>query len=346
LAAEFRALPATILPLRADAMNDSRSLSRRTLLCRAIQLAGSVVALRTPGFGIIGDPNLRRRMELTARGNALRIAVVDIATHTTGSDRGPSTPLFVRGTELGIDEAARAATLLGGVIAPITRANDVREAIALLDREPPLSAMVCVADTDDTAELGAAAASRGVVFMNARASDDVLRNAACARLAFHVAASDAMRAHAIRLWSTQHDSSSESLRVMLWDSRLERFGAAQLNARFESRFHAHMSSDAWAGWFAVKAVWEASQRARAVDGATIAAYLERDTTQFDGQKGVSLSFRRWDHQLRQPLYIDAVAAPGEARKPPAQIPQPDAEPVRAALDALGTSQDASQCRWP
>jgi hypothetical protein len=66
--------------------------------------------------------------------------------------------------------------------------------------------------------------------------------------------------------------------------------------------------------------------------------LERETTRFDGHKGQPLSFRRWDHQLRQPLY---------ARTPAGFVDLPQAtEPVNGPLDRLGVSSKASQCRMP
>ena len=255
------------------------------------------------------------------------------------------------GTDLGLDEAARAALLLGGAAAIVARASTTADARALLDRERP-AVLICSADDDETAELGAEATRRGVILLNARATDDALRNARCARLAFHVAASDAMRADAKHLWSARQGAGSAPTAddPELWDARLEKFGAAQLNARFQSRFNRPMDSDAWAGWFAVKVAWESSQRARSVEPAAMAAYLERETTQFDGQKGVPLSFRRWDHQLRQPLYVSAAASSGltqsERESEPMPIPAPDAAPARTALDALGTGEETSSCRWP
>ena len=38
------------------------------------------------------------------------------------------------------------------------------------------------------------------------------------------------------------------------------------------------------------------------DGAALAAFME-GAPPFDGHKGEALTFRRWDHQLRQPLYV-------------------------------------------
>jgi len=253
------------------------------------------------------------------------------------------------GVDLGMDEAARAATLLGGSVTLVgpatTSVPDARNLIA----DQGASVVICSANDDETAELGEEATRRAVLLLNADAGADALRNSRCARLVFHVAPSDRMRADARRLWSAEGDrGSAGAADVTAWDPRLERFGAAQLNARFRSRFRRQMNSAAWAGWFAVKVAWEASQRARSMEAEAIADYLERDGTQFDGQKGVPLSFRRWDHQLRQPLYVSSAGSGDSTRaaaEPPSPVPAPDATPTRGALDALGTTEEASACRW-
>lgn len=141
--------------------------------------------------------------------------------------------------------------------------------------------------------------------------------------------------------AASHDGAAGAT-VELWHASLERFGAGQLNDRFRARFRKPMDSAAWAGWFAVKVVWEASQRARVVAGDAIASFLERDTTAFDGHKGVPLSFRRWDHQLRQPLYV--VDSPASRTAVVTTVPT-DPAPLRASLDALGTTAETTSCQW-
>jgi ABC-type branched-subunit amino acid transport system substrate-binding protein len=251
------------------------------------------------------------------------------------------------GAELAIDEARRTATLLRRPIDVVTHIDDFATARTLLETEP-LSAVVCALSARDMAELGASASRTGVVLLNAAASEDALRNEECARTTFHVAASDAMRAEALRA-SSVGDAVGDGGAVEIWNGHLERFGAAQLNDRYRARFAKPMDSGAWAGWFSVKAAWEASLRARAVDGAAIAAYLERDTAAFDGHKGVPLSFRRWDHQLRQPLYVtarseSASGARAQTQAQPITVPSAPS-PSRAALDSIGTGEEATTCRW-
>jgi ABC transporter substrate binding protein (PQQ-dependent alcohol dehydrogenase system) len=126
--------------------------------------------------------------------------------------------------------------------------------------------------------------------------------------------------------------------ALAWDASLTRFGADTLNERFRRRFGADMTSAAWSAWFAVKVLWESSLRMKSAARAPLADYLTRDTTRFDGHKGQPLSFRPWDHQLRQPLY--ARTATGFVEVPATRAPN---ESANDALDRLGKSTRASAC---
>jgi ABC transporter substrate binding protein (PQQ-dependent alcohol dehydrogenase system) len=130
-------------------------------------------------------------------------------------------------------------------------------------------------------------------------------------------------------------------RIVLWTSSLEKYGASQLNDRFHARFGYPMDSPAWAGWFAVKIVWESMLRATGAD--RLRDTLASTKTQFDGHKGAPLSFRAWDHQLRQPLYATGSGADGRPR----EIPDITASvPVRDLLDTIGDVAGRNACRQP
>src|SRR5262249_14751921 len=124
-----------------------------------------------------------------------------------------------------------------------------------------------------------------------------------------------------------------------WDASLTRFGADTLNQRFERRFGSAMSEHAWTAWFAIKVLWESSVRLRSVDAHDIARHLSGDSTQFDGHKGRPLSFRKWDHQLRQPIYVRDASRLSET---PAATSV--GESSRDVLDRLGTSARDTSCR--
>lgn len=92
-------------------------------------------------------------------------------------------------------------------------------------------------------------------------------------------------------------------RAALWEATLDAYGARELNSRFDGRWGRPMDPTAWAGYIAVKIAFEASLFAGAKDGASLAAFLTSDQALFDVSKGIGMTFRPWDHQLRQSLYL-------------------------------------------
>ncbi len=60
---------------------------------------------------------------------------------------------------------------------------------------------------------------------------------------------------------------------------------------------------------------------------------------FDGRRGTPLSFRSWDHQLRQPLDISIEG------RVVATAPFPEFAPATNPLDSLGADRNATRCRF-
>ncbi|MBV9773595.1 MAG: ABC transporter substrate-binding protein [Gemmatimonadetes bacterium] len=260
---------------------------------------------------------------------ALRVALVTSA--------GAGAASGGRGVTLGVEEAARTGALFGQRIELRTVAAGAAERLVRAERP---TALIGGWDPASARALGALADAAGVLFLNAGSPADALRGAECRRNVFHVEASDAMYRDALA------GDAGGATRAVLWHPALERFGAAQLNDRFRARFHTAMDGPAWAGWMAVKLLWEASLRARTTDPAGVRAWLEREGTQLDGHKGWPLSFRAWDHQLRQPLYRVAPAAGGGTRlvgEVPTRAPDA-AGSSRELLDRLGAGPSTSTCR--
>jgi ABC-type branched-subunit amino acid transport system substrate-binding protein len=135
----------------------------------------------------------------------------------------------------------------------------------------------------------------------------------------------------------------------LWHHTLGRYGATQLNERFHTRFGLEMDGLGWAGWFAVKVAWEAVNRASTTRGSELVRFLESQRAAFDGHKGRPLSFRPWDHQLRQPVYlVKPAAGPGGGDwKVVAELPRAargEAAASQELLDRLGDGEAESRCR--
>jgi ABC transporter substrate binding protein (PQQ-dependent alcohol dehydrogenase system) len=140
-------------------------------------------------------------------------------------------------------------------------------------------------------------------------------------------------------------------RAVLWEAKLDAYGARELNARFRERFKKPMDPSAWAGYQSVKLLFETASFGGSLEGPRLVSYLETPGTVFDVHKGIGVSFRPWDHQLRQSLYLvkispeakedwDLASLVGEL---PA-IYRPGTDPIER-LDQLGDLRRDSRCRF-
>ncbi len=112
-----------------------------------------------------------------------------------------------------------------------------------------------------------------------------------------------------------------------------------------------MDGPAWCAYQAVRILYEAASAANSLDADRLIAHLEHPSTAFDAHKGIGVSFRPWDHQLRQPLYL--VKIHGEAQNSRAlaslegELPalyMPGTDPLER-LDQLGEPAKQSTCEY-
>jgi ABC transporter substrate binding protein (PQQ-dependent alcohol dehydrogenase system) len=124
-----------------------------------------------------------------------------------------------------------------------------------------------------------------------------------------------------------------------WAPHFERFGAPQLARRFARAANRPMTGPDWAAYMATKAVLQAAlEQAANPSSAQILRALTRADFTLDGFKGVRLSFRPWDRQLRQPLLMtDGMGVIGTA--PVEGVMHP-----KNVLDTLGVDAPESACK--
>ena len=97
---------------------------------------------------------------------------------------------------------------------------------------------------------------------------------------------------------------SIDLEPVAWAWTWERNGAPQLNSRFVTKSGGRrMESADWAAWIAVKLVAQSVLRTRSTEFAKLRAFMLGFTEGFDGAKGLAVSVRPWDQQLRQPILL-------------------------------------------
>ena len=122
-----------------------------------------------------------------------------------------------------------------------------------------------------------------------------------------------------------------------WHRAYEQFGSMSLHSAFEKQAKRAITEADYLGWLGVRVFAEAALRTGGADLATIRAYLTSDAFVLPGFKGVGMSFRRWDHQLRQPMLI------AWARSLVSISPQEEFLHEHFATDTLGYDAPESSC---
>jgi len=131
---------------------------------------------------------------------------------------------------------------------------------------------------------------------------------------------------------------SIDLEPVAWHWTWEHNGAPQVNSRFDKKSGGRrMESADWAAWVAVKMVVQATLRTRSADFAKQRDFILGDAG-FDGDKGLPVSVRPWDHQVRQAVLL---AAPYMVV---ASAPMEGFLHRTNELDTLGDDEPETSCR--
>jgi ABC transporter substrate binding protein (PQQ-dependent alcohol dehydrogenase system) len=126
------------------------------------------------------------------------------------------------------------------------------------------------------------------------------------------------------------------LEPVAWHWTWEHNGAPQVQARFAARAAGrHMASADWAAWIAVKMIVQAALRTRSTDFRAQRDFVLAGA--FDGDKGLAVSVRAWDHQLRQAMLLASPFAVV------ATAPVEGALHRTNELDSLGDDAPESPC---
>ncbi|TDM09211.1 MAG: branched-chain amino acid ABC transporter substrate-binding protein [Ideonella sp. MAG2] len=89
--------------------------------------------------------------------------------------------------------------------------------------------------------------------------------------------------------------------ALAWHAQYERYGAPQVSRRFSKATSRPMTAQDWQAWLGAKALAAAVMAAPKGPATAVARALA--TEELDGSKGVAMSFRPWDGQLRQTLLM-------------------------------------------
>lgn len=143
------------------------------------------------------------------------------------------------------------------------------------------------------------------------------------------------------MWRTYEPrpvAGTHGLTAVAWHRSFEQYAAMQMQNRFERQVGRAMTERDYAAWIAVRAIGEAVTRTGKSKPADVRAYILSDKFEVAGFKGLGLTFRRWNHQLRQPILLSGP------RSLVSISPQPGFLHERHLTDTLGIDEPESACR--
>lgn len=133
---------------------------------------------------------------------------------------------------------------------------------------------------------------------------------------------------------------TQGLVASAWHRAYEQYAGTQLQNAFEEFANRIMTERDYAAWLAIRVFGEAATRTRKTDLPTLRDYIPSDQFKVAGFKGQQMTFRDWDHQLRQPILI---AGP---RALVSISPQDGFLHEKFPTDTLGIDKPESKCRFP
>jgi ABC transporter substrate binding protein (PQQ-dependent alcohol dehydrogenase system) len=141
-----------------------------------------------------------------------------------------------------------------------------------------------------------------------------------------------------RTWDPRPVAGSGGLRPTSWDPSHEMWGAVQLQNRFGRMFHRSMSARDNQAWVAMRMIGDAVNRAKTADVSAVRAFMLAPDFQVADFKGVALTLRPWNLQLRQPILLT------DGRGTVSVSPQEGFLHQVSELDTLGFDQPETRCK--
>jgi ABC transporter substrate binding protein (PQQ-dependent alcohol dehydrogenase system) len=140
-----------------------------------------------------------------------------------------------------------------------------------------------------------------------------------------------------RTWTPAPVAGTDGLSPTSWSSAHDSWGAIQLQNRFVNAHKRRMTEKDLNSWTAVRMIGEAATRMNSVDPKEISGYIKGPEFKIAAFKGVPLTIRDWDLQLRQPVLLD------DGRVVVSVSPQEGFLHQTSVLDTLGYDRPETKC---
>lgn len=132
---------------------------------------------------------------------------------------------------------------------------------------------------------------------------------------------------------------SQGLQAVAWHRSFEQYAGTQLQNRFEKQANRFMTERDFTSWLGVRVVGEAVTRTGKNTPEEIRAFILSKDFEVAGFKGVGLTFRSWDHQMRQPILLSGP------RTLVSISPQEGFLHQKFLTDTLGFDEPETKCRF-
>ncbi|SNR63559.1 ABC transporter substrate-binding protein [Puniceibacterium sediminis] len=139
------------------------------------------------------------------------------------------------------------------------------------------------------------------------------------------------------LWDPASVAGSAGLRPLTWAPTHESWGATQIQRRFEELAGRNMTDIDYQTWLALRVLGEAVTRTASADPAVLRDYILSPEFELAAFKGVAVTFRPWNGQMRQPILLS------NGRMTVSVSPQEGFLHEVSPLDTLGLDRPESEC---
>jgi len=130
---------------------------------------------------------------------------------------------------------------------------------------------------------------------------------------------------------------THGLAAVAWHPSFAEYSASNLQNRFERRVGRDMTERDYTAWLGVRVLGEAAIRTASADAHVLYPYVLSDQFAIAGYKGIGMTSRHWDLQLRQPILLSGP------RSLVSISPQDGFIHPRFSTDTLGFDEAETKC---
>jgi len=141
-----------------------------------------------------------------------------------------------------------------------------------------------------------------------------------------------------RTWEPRPVAGTAGLTAQSWHPAIELWGGTQFQNRFKRQSARDMRPIDYNAWLAARMIGEAASRTKSGKYADLVGYIKSPKFDIAGFKGVGLSLRNWNGQLRQPILITTPKLLVSVS------PQQGFLHQFSELDTLGVDKPETKCR--